>query len=146
MNAEPKTTPKHKRPLFALATTYEPWPLGTDAMFRILAWPDYDNPSQLQKVLQASSRLFDNPDGCLILRYDKSLDGSIENVVQRVNTALARRGDQGELNILIVDDDIPESQWYRVGLTAFCAVGFKDDKDSVRHRFIIAQHGEKLFV
>ena len=33
-----------KKPLLSeIAKAYTPWPMGTDAMVRILAWPDYTN-------------------------------------------------------------------------------------------------------
>lgn len=129
-----------------LANTFEPWPLGTDAMVRILAWPDYGNPEQIQKVLQASRRLFGHDDACLMLRYDASVDVPVDDVIKNVNTQIEKRSDEGELNILIVDDEIPKDQWYRVGLTAFCSIGFKDDIQSVRFDFIDMQRSEKLFV
>ena len=137
-------------PLKNIAQTYEPWPLGTDAMIRILAWPDYRQPEQIQNVLQAASRLFGHEDACLCLRYDISADPPVAEVVENINAQLQLRPevteDQQEINILIVDDDIPHSEWYRVGLTAFCAVVTSEASEDIRAQFINVQRCEKIHV
>jgi hypothetical protein len=143
--------PDKKKPqLSEIAIAYTPWPMGTDAMVRILAWPDYTNAEQIQKVLQASCRLFGHDDACLCLRYDARIDPPISQVVENINAQLQKRPEvreQGQdINILIVDDEIPANEWYRVGLTAFCAVGFDSSPENTRDQFINAQRCEKLYV
>lgn len=138
--------PHSKRHLHELANDYAPWPLGTDAMVRILAWPNYSKSSHIQKVLQAARRLFGHEDACLCLRYHSSVDIPLENAVANIETALQSRNEQQEINILIVDDDIPNDQWYRVGLTAFCSIGINEEPQSIRRDFINAQRSEIIFV
>ena len=142
--------PQNTRRLADIAQNYEPWPLGTSAMLRILAWPDYTEAWQIDKVLQASSRLFGHDDACLCLRYDETIDPPLSQVTENINIQLQNRPEvqteSKDINILIIDDPIPQSDWYRVGLTAFCAVGFLDAPKSIRTQFIQVQHCEKMFV
>ncbi|MBN2530871.1 MAG: hypothetical protein JXR76_31080 [Deltaproteobacteria bacterium] len=139
-----------RRHLAEMAKSYEPWPLGTNAMVRILAWPDYTKAEQVRRVLQASSRLFGHDDACLCLRYDASIDPPISQVTEIINSQLQMRPEfrleSKDINILIIDDDIPRDDWYRVGLTAFCAVGLNDENETIRAEFIRKQRCEKLFV
>jgi hypothetical protein len=151
MTSEDVFRPHKKKLLLSeIARAYTPWPMGTDAMVRILAWPDYTSDEQIQKVLQASCRLFDHDDACLCLRYDSRIDPPISQVVNNINIHLQKRPEVRELgqdiNILIIDDEIPENEWYRVGLTAFCAIGFESSSDSTRGQFINVQRCEKIYV
>ena len=141
--------PRKQTVLKDIAKTYEPWPLGTTAMIRILAWPDYTQPEQIRKVLQASSRLFGHDDACLCLRHDASIDPPISQTIENINNQLQLRTEVSqdglEINILIIDDEIPRAEWYRVGLTAFCAVA-TSTSDDLRTQFINAQRCEKIHV
>ncbi|MBN2714273.1 MAG: hypothetical protein JXX14_00380 [Deltaproteobacteria bacterium] len=149
--ASPESPPQRNQTFLKdLARNYEPWPLGTDAMVRILAWPDYTQPEEIRKVLQASSRLFGHSDACLCLRHDSSVDPPVSEVVDKINAELQQRPEVTErgleINILIVDDIIPGNEWYRVGLTAFCAVAIKRSTGDIRSQFIDVQRCEKVHV
>lgn len=131
--------PAIKNKLSDLAKSLEPWPLGTEAFVRALAWPDYSNQEELQKILDVAEPLFGRDDACLCLRHDRTVDIPLDHAVRAVEDALAAYGRQEELQVLIIDDEIPQGEWVRVGMTAFCAILTTEDTTSVRFQFINAQ-------
>jgi len=124
------------------STLVSPWPLGTTATIRALAWPDYSSPKELEHVLSVAEPLFGRNDSCLCLRHDPSVDIPLDDAIAAIEQALTNHPSSKDLNILIIDDKIDRSDWPRVGLSAFCAIQSEASGKGQRAEFINAQKVE----
>ena len=118
--------------------TMDPWPLGTGAKLRVVAWPNYNDPESIGRVLMVSEPLFNNSDACLCLRYDKELDIPMDEAKKNLNAAFEKFSDRGELNILMIDDAMEKSDWPRLGKSATCVLQTDEEIDPTRREFIDA--------
>ena len=93
----------------------EPWPLATDATFRVLAWPRYEDTESIKRVLRVAEPLFDNQSGCLCLRHDPEYDIPYQDAVHQLERAFEELGLTGDLEVLFVNEAIEESDLSRLG-------------------------------
>jgi hypothetical protein len=100
------------------------WPLATDAALRIFAWPDYDHAAELEMMFNVYGRhLIGRRDVCLVLRQDKRADGSASFVRAKLELAHGRSvGRDAEIDVLLVDEDLTEGDWPRLGRSIDCAL------------------------
>lgn len=115
-----------------------PWPLSTDAVIRILAWPRYEDLESLKKVLMVAEPLFDNKNGCLCLRHDPEVDIPYEEAVAQLQRAFDTSGRLGDLEVLFVDEKISAEEWPRLGKAVNAAVSLDDDVDARHAAFFAA--------
>lgn len=88
--------------------TLEPWPLATEAPYRLLAWPDYRDERELEHLFDGFARhLVARSDACLCLRFDAEHDGEESVVVERLQAVYARvLGADAPLEVLLIDDPL----------------------------------------
>lgn len=94
------------------------WPLATAAEFRILAWPDYDQPGELESLMRRIAKpVADNPAVCLCLRHDPEVDGDAAVAVESLREVHDRIvGQESSLEVLLVDDPMTREDWARLGV------------------------------
>ena len=111
--------PADETPLLARAEAgaTEPWPLASDAAYRVLAWPDYGDERELEQLFDEFARvLVGRSDVCLCLRFDESIDGPEELVIERVQRMHERTlGSAAPLEVLVVDDSLAPLDLPRLG-------------------------------
>ena len=116
----------------------EPWPLSTDAVIRVLAWPRYEEVDSLKKVLMVSEPLFDNKNGCLCLRHDPDVDMPYDEAVAQLQRAFDDSGRKGDLEVLFVDEKIDPAEWRRLGASVNAAVSLDENLDEIHKAFFKA--------
>lgn len=84
---------------------------------RLLAWPRYDRPDDLERLLETwAGVLLDHPERCPCLRHDPEQDGDLVAAIERLQEVYARViGAERELEVLMVDGAIPEDDLPRLG-------------------------------
>lgn len=94
----------------------EPWPLATEAPYRLLAWPDYRDERELEQLFDGFARhLVARSDACLCLRFDAEHDGDEATVVERLQAVYARvLGADAPLEVLLVDDPLTSQDLLRL--------------------------------
>ncbi len=115
-----------------------PWPLATDASLRVLAWPKYDDPESLIRVLTVAEPLWGNPDACLCLRYDPDVDIPYDEATVQLERAYEKIPTDGDLNVLIVDDKMSPSDLPRLGMAVTCVLQTDPEIDEARSEFVSA--------
>ncbi len=102
----------------------EPWPLATDATYLLFAWPDYDDPAELDALVATFVRpILGRGDVCLCLRHDAAVDGPQGRVVEALEQSFQRAtGPSSQLEVLLVDDDLTEADWPRLGRSVTCVL------------------------
>jgi hypothetical protein len=120
------------------AASVTPWPLSTDAVLRVLAWPRYDDVESIQRVLMVVEPLFDNKNGCLCLRYDPEVDIPYDEAVAQLQRAFDLSGRTGDLDVLFIDDKINPADWPRLGKSVNAAVSLDQGRDERRESFFSA--------
>ncbi|MCP4605089.1 MAG: radical SAM protein [Proteobacteria bacterium] len=117
-------------------STLEPWPLRTNAKFRVLAWPDYNSHEEIETLIKDVEQISANNDMCLCLRYDQSIDiewnSAIENLTNVANTSEIIAG----LDILIINDEMKPSDWRRLGKSVNRVIGIENAKNKYRTAFL----------
>jgi len=112
----------------------EPWPLATEASYRVLAWPRFDDLESIARVLRIAMPLLDDDRACLCLRYDGTIDIPRVEVDQQLQRASQLVNLKGHLKILLVDDFIPKADWPRLGRAVTCVI--HPDPDPIREEFV----------
>lgn len=120
-----------------------PWPLSTDAVLRVLAWPRYDDLESINRVLMVVEPLFDNKNGCLCLRYDPEVDIPYEEAVAQLQRAFESSGRTGDLDVLFIDDKINPADWPRLGKSVSAAI-FLDPSPDERHASFFSSLGVEV--
>lgn len=92
----------------------EPWPLATEARWRVLAWPDWKKWDDLGWILREFGPALAGAGACLCLRYDPEIDGPGDDVPARVRAALERQQVEA-LEVLLIDGPLSEEEWDRLG-------------------------------
>lgn len=102
----------------------EPWPLATNAPYRLFAWPRYDSAEELSQLFeQFGPYLQNDPHLCLCLRYDPQHDGPPRAATALLQeTATRVLGDNCRLTLLLVNESLAPSDWPRLGAAVNCVV------------------------
>jgi GT2 family glycosyltransferase len=118
------------------ASSASPWPLAVDRPFRLLAWPRWDDESELAHALAtaADPRLPVAP--LLCLRHDATIDGPLEVArarLQRVSESALPAG--RDVDALIVAEPIAPHELPRLGRAVSGALLFDSSESGERARF-----------
>jgi GT2 family glycosyltransferase len=118
------------------------WPLATAASFRVLAWPRWDEPSELDGELEALLRTATDPRlaaaPCLCLRHDPACDGDVAAARRRLEAVAARVTTNGrDLEVLLVDEPIPVEALPRLARAVTCALLLPSSLQGERARFFV---------
>ena len=97
--------------------TEETWPLLTEARYRILAWPDWNNLEELKATFDQAGRAIANRDDTVLcLRFDPHLDEDPEGAMERMGEAWeATLGEGWQLEALIIEDELEAEAYPRLG-------------------------------
>jgi hypothetical protein len=104
----------------------QPLRVATDAPHRIVAWPRYDDPSDVQRIFSEFAKpLVGRQDVCLCLRFDRNTDRALPEAIREIEIAYEKTVQGGTLNLLILDDEMPQLHWPRIGgaMTAAISAG-----------------------
>ena len=124
-------------------TSIQPWPLSTDAVLKVLAWPKYDELESLQRILMVAEPLFDNKNGCLCLRHDPETDIPYDQAVGQLQRAFEVSGRTGDLEVLFIDEQMTPSDWPRLGKSINAAISLDDPLDE-RHASFFSALGVEI--
>ncbi len=118
----------------------EPWPLASEATWRVLAWPDYSDEAELGELFDVFARaLVGRCDACLCLRFDEAIDGDESSVVERLERAYRRvLGAEAPLEVLLVDDELDADALPRLGLAVVGFARLPSSDHGVRNDFLKA--------
>jgi hypothetical protein len=122
----------------------EPWPLATDAVLRVLAWPKYDDLESLKRVLMVAEPLLDNQNYTLLLRHDPDLDIPQDQAIEQLNKAFDAMGLKGDLKVLFVDDAMTPEDWPRLGKAVNAVLKLDPNTDETREAFVSAMGVEVI--
>jgi hypothetical protein len=101
----------------------EPWPLQTDAPWRVLAWPDWRAGGDLAFILGTLGPALAEVHACLCLRHDAEMDGPLDAAKARLKKVAAERLPNGrDLDILFVDGPLSDADWERLGASVHAKV------------------------
>ncbi len=116
----------------------EPWPLASNATWRVLAWPDYSDEAELDGLFDVFARaLVGRLDACLCLRFDASSDGDESVVVERLERAYRRTlGAEAPLEVLLVDDELDALSLPRLGMAVVGFARLPSSDQAVRNDFL----------
>lgn len=108
--------------------------LRTESAFRVFAWPNWREPSEVEFLLNAFGRhLVRRTDACLCLRRDPASDPSVEEVDALLRAAHARTlGNDAPLEVLVVDDALSASDWTKLRDEIACAVALRSSASGAR--------------
>jgi glycosyltransferase involved in cell wall biosynthesis len=99
--------------------------LATQAAHRIVMWPRYDSPADLQALateLAPALVARGHADVCLCLRHDQGLDIPLDQAVRALEGAFARTPGADAIEVLIVDDPLDREGWEALGRAATAAL------------------------
>ncbi|MEL6345061.1 MAG: class I SAM-dependent methyltransferase [Myxococcota bacterium] len=114
------------------AARVDAWPLATDAPVRLLAWPDYRSAEEVFSLFQTYVRQMVNKPICLCLRRDRVLDPSPEVVEQILQEAFRLTVKNGDIEILVIDEEIPSADWIRLGAGVDAVISLPSSQMGVR--------------
>lgn len=116
----------------------EPFPLGTDASLRYLAWPDYGSEVDLDALFDTwGRRLESRGDACLVLVHDPATDGAVDHAKALVEASAERHlGDGCGLQIVFLSDRILETDLPRLGRSVHAALLLPGSEPARRRRFL----------
>ncbi len=114
----------------------EPWPLATNAVLRVLAWPKYDDTESLKRVLMVAEPLFNNQAGCLCLRHDPNHDIPYEEAVRQLELAFGAMDLSGDLEVLFINEALEKEDWSRLGKSVTAVIQVDNVLDEHRQSFI----------
>jgi GT2 family glycosyltransferase len=109
-----------------------PWPLSSSRSRRLLAWPRWDAPVDITRLLSAIAGLPSEAaaDWSLCLRFDPQRDGSLSEALTGLEQAAEPFGaDLDDLEVLLVDDPIDPADWPRLGAAVSASVAL--DRGSI---------------
>jgi SAM-dependent methyltransferase len=121
-----------------LESDTRPWPLATRAKYRLMAWPRFDDPAELDFMFGTFGAPFvGRDDVCLCIRVDPLVDGCGSDVLPLLLEAFARTiGADAELDILLVDDPLTEEDWPLVGQAIHGVIGLGSSSEPRRAEFL----------
>ncbi|MEZ5976934.1 MAG: methyltransferase domain-containing protein [Planctomycetota bacterium] len=89
-------------------------PAPHDAAFAIFAWPDYGDPNEVAYVFSEFARHLTGRAGFL-MRYDPTVDGPRERVVQALDEACARTLGTQPVDVVLVEHPLDAVGWRQIG-------------------------------
>jgi SAM-dependent methyltransferase len=115
-------------------TNKKSFPLSTDATTRVLAWPDYSDPAELDILFERfGSVLAGREDACLCLRHDAAIDVSDTEAAAALTAAHKRvLGEETLLSILLVNDPLTGDDWRNLGDAVDCIALLPSSSESPR--------------
>ncbi|HEY2900971.1 MAG TPA: glycosyltransferase family A protein [Polyangia bacterium] len=104
-------------PSLSSPTTLPAFPLATKAVHRILAWPRYEEPDDLDWLIgQFGPLLRDRTDVCLCLRHHPTRDIPAADAARAVAAAFTRAfGATSTIEALLIDDRLDDLGWTALG-------------------------------
>ena len=116
----------------------EPWPLATEAKHRLLAWPRYDSSDELDRLVGEFGReLASRGNACLLLRHVESVDGPVDEAVQRLTEAYERNLSPNQaLEVLMLTEDVPDGELGRLACVVDAVLELTDPASDQRSRFL----------
>lgn len=116
----------------------EPWPLATEAKHRLLAWPRYDSPAELDRLVGEFGReLARRGDVCLLLRHDETIDGPVDEAVRRLTEAYERNLPPSQaLEVLLLTEPVPEHELARLACAVDAVLELVEPSSDPRARFL----------
>lgn len=113
----------------------DPWPLATDARFRLLAWPRYDA-VELGILFREFGKVAARRFGvCLCLRWDSAVDGDQKTCLAALQSAAhVALQPEDDLEVLLVDD--PDVDAVRLGRSVHWTVGLPSGDEVARRAFL----------
>jgi GT2 family glycosyltransferase len=116
----------------------EPWPLATQAKHRLLAWPRYDSPAELDRLVgEFGSELARRGNACLLLRHDEALDGPVDVAVQRLTEAYERNLSPTQaLEVLLLTEPVPDNELARLAGAVDAVLELVAPSSDPRTRFL----------
>lgn len=127
-----------QKKIAAAEKTVEPWPLHTEAMLRVIAWPDYASVDALEKVLRVAEPLYGRKEFCLCLRHDPDVDIPMDEAGANLQKAFERLDQAIDLNVLFIDDAMSREDWPRLGKSVTAALHIIPIPGDIRTEFINA--------
>lgn len=114
-----------------------PFPLGTEAPGRVLAWPRYDRDEDLEHLKNTFGQVLMNSNGlCLCLRHDPKQDGPLEDAVARIEACLAPLLEpETGVEVLLVDNTLDDVDVGRLGSAVDCIIDLAANSDRSRNDF-----------
>lgn len=120
-------------------TKLEPIALGTVKEQRIVAWPRWDDATDVDRIVgEFGAVLAGCEDACLCLRFDAVTDRPFEDALQLLVNACTQHLDDKALDILVIDDDLAQIEWPRIGLAVTGAIAAGGPRPSAQRDFIAA--------
>lgn len=95
-----------------------------DEMLRVLAWPRYDDPAELDRFFDEFARgLEGRDDVALFLRVDPDLDPARDAVIEALDATHARvLGPAAVLNVKLLEGAISPREWREIGPMLVCRI------------------------
>ncbi|MFQ5719251.1 MAG: glycosyltransferase [Acidobacteriota bacterium] len=117
-----------------------PWPLGTRAPRKVVAWPDYSSPADLQMLMENFGRILQGrKDTCFCLRHDPGVDGPVDEAMERLKTVHdSILGKEAVLDVLLVGEPMQRDDWPRLGRSVDWALALPSSRQPVRSSFFDA--------
>ena len=116
----------------------EPWPLATAARHRLLAWPRYDSPEELDRLVGEFGReLASRGNACLLLRHVEAIDGPVDDAVARLTEAYQRNLSPNQaLEVLMLTEDVPDAELGRLACAVDAVLELAAPASDHRTRFL----------
>lgn len=116
-----------------------PVPLNTDRPQRVVAWPRWDDPGDLQRMLRDFGPVLGGrEDVCLCLRLDPATDPPLAAALQTFIAAYNEALGSESFDVLFVEDDLAQIDWPRLGKSATCALRAGGPWPGAQHDFVAA--------
>ncbi len=117
----------------------EPWPLATEAALRVLAWPDYQSPDELDHLLSVVGKaIAARDDACLCLRLDPNTDGTVVEASRALREAHQRAlGEEDDLEVLLVAEPMSGAEWARLAAAVQAVVVLPSSREGHRAGFLL---------
>ena len=118
----------------------EPFPLQTVAPLRLLAWPDWTSPADLDALLDGFARpLLDRSDAALCLRFREGQDGAADAALLNLDEAFNRHfSDDDHFEVFLFDDGLDGEAVARVGVQADAVLQLPSSAGGLRAAFVAA--------
>lgn len=115
-----------------------PMALGTEARYRLLVWPDWRDPAQLDAMFEQYGRALANrDDAALLIRFDSEVDGDPDEAVASLDRAFGEMmGDGWELEVVILDQPLDDEGTAAL-VAAISAVGLTGDPEAERSAVLV---------
>lgn len=122
------------------------WPLATRRSKPVMAWPQWDEPDAVVSLLRlaAETDLGSDPEFCLCLRVDPDFDPPISAATATLLASASVLPPDLELELLLVEDPIPEKDWPRLGQAVVASLSPISTTGNVRRDRFFSALGRPL--